>query len=348
MYGRSTTSGSSILSVFAPHDRERNRVILGRGLHEVLEPDAQIVPERHHALIIDLGVTDGRDHVPLLERVARIGAIRPVHDDAVHEFVESEKAPQRGVFERLQLIVHGRLAVIGVTARDLREKKRDLLVRNDVTDVVADRAEGESDHLVVGDHRAAAVAGVECGIDLDAQPRGADAVVDEFDPRDDALGDGECVAPGGEAIRVHRVGDLWERVGAREGAVLLEKCLIVHLQHRKVDRRGNGDHGSEQLIASSVGLNLDLTRVEDDVSRGEYAIAIDDRPASGHLRRRLLGPGARRVRPQHCGKHFDDAVAHAVGGGCRSGAACRRRRGGCQDAELGEERKRCAEAHDRG
>src|SRR5579864_9689489 len=93
---------------------------------------------------------------------------------------------------------------------DVLEEQLDLLVRDDVADVLRliEMAEGEPDHALAGDRRAATVTRVDGRIDLDAQPRDRIVVGDELDARDDALGDRKRIATGRKAVGEYRVFDV--------------------------------------------------------------------------------------------------------------------------------------------
>ena len=108
-----------------------------------------------------------------LSGYAGVGLVGPVHDHALDGLVELQVLAQRRILQRLQLVVHGRLAVI-VAVGDVLEEQIHFLVGDDVADVLrvaAQLAEREADHLVAGDRGAAAVAGIDRRVDLDAQPR---------------------------------------------------------------------------------------------------------------------------------------------------------------------------------
>ena len=77
------------------------------------------------------------------------------------------------VLEGLERVVHRGLAVVGAVL-DVVQEEVDLLGRDDVADVVGlgELAEDQADDLAVDDRGAAAVAGVDRGVDLDADARG--------------------------------------------------------------------------------------------------------------------------------------------------------------------------------
>ncbi len=118
--------------------------------------------------------------------------------------VEAEEAAQGVVLEGLEWLVHGGLAVVSPVG-DVLEEQVDLLAGDDVADVVGlgELAEDEADHLAVDQRRAAAVARVDRGVDLDADARGILVVGGELDPRDDPLGDRERRASLGKAVDQH-------------------------------------------------------------------------------------------------------------------------------------------------
>src|SRR5580692_5914137 len=132
-----------------------------------------------------------------------------MYDNAGDRLVELQEGAQRGILQRLQLIEQARLAVV-VTVGDILEEDVDFLVGDDVADVlrISEATEGQTDHLVTGDRRSAAVTRVDGRVDLDAQPRGRIVVGDVLDARNDALGDGQRSATGRKAIGEYRIFDL--------------------------------------------------------------------------------------------------------------------------------------------
>ncbi len=220
--------------------------------------------------------------------------------------VQLEECAQRRIFQRLQLIVHGGLAVV-VTVRDVLQEQIDFFVGDDVADVLrvaAQLAEGEAYHFVAGDRRAAAVAGVDGGIDLNTQARHRVVVGHELDARHDALGDGQRIAAGREPVGENRVLDLRQLAGARHGRVGVEKRRVVELQHGQVDAGCYRHHGGRQLVAFRIGLDLYLTGVEHHVSVGEDALALDHDAGGRRFGGRLLGPGLEGIRIAHGGENL--------------------------------------------
>src|SRR5437868_6021407 len=113
---------------------------------------------------------------------------------------------QRRVLQRLQIVVHGRLAVV-TAVRHVLQEDLDLLYWDDVADVLRrlQVTKGETDDLVTNYGRAAAVSGINRGIDLDAQPERRKTVAGKFDPRDNSLGNGKTRPAGGIAVNHDRV-----------------------------------------------------------------------------------------------------------------------------------------------
>ena len=164
-----------------------------------------------------------------------------MHDDAGNRLVQLEKRPQRGILEGLELIENGGLAGI-VTVGDILQEQLNLLARNDVADVfrpASEPAERESDHLVAGDGRSTAVAGIDRGVNLDAQSGNRIVVGGEVDAGDDAFGDGEARASGGESVDHHGVFHLGQRARPRQRAVGIEERLVVELEDRQINARSN-------------------------------------------------------------------------------------------------------------
>jgi hypothetical protein len=268
-----------------------------------------------------------------------------VHDHAFDRLVELQIVAQRRILERLQVVVHRRLAVVSAVG-DVLQEQIHFFVGNDVADVLrvaAELGEGEADHLVARDRRTAAVAGIDRGVDLDAKPRHREVVGDELDARDDALGDRERRASGREAVGEHRILDARQLARARQRRMRVEKAGIVELQNREIDARRDGHHGRRQLVAGGVGLHLHLRGVEDHVSVGQYALALDDHAGGAHFRGRLLGPGLERIRIAHGREDLDHGVldGRRLARGMLSGA---RRQGGAHrehaEAEIGHPREK--------
>ena len=85
---------------------------------------------------------------------------------------------------------------------------------------LAEPAEDQADDLAVDQGGAAAVAGVDRGVDLDPHARGLVAVGGELDPRDDPLGDRQARAPLGVAVDQDGVLDLGQLVVRGRGGRL--------------------------------------------------------------------------------------------------------------------------------
>ena len=132
--------------------------------------------------------------------------------------------------------------------------------------------------------RPAAVAGVQGGVDLD--PQAADQAVDRgaFDPRDDALGDGDLLAADRISVDAHGLLDCRDVVGQGQRRAAVEKGRLVDLDHRQVDARRDGRHLGRHALGGLVGLDENLAGVEHDVGVGQDPLALDDGPrAAGFL-----------------------------------------------------------------
>ena len=101
-----------------------------------------------------------------------------------------------------------RFAVVNAVF-DVGEKMLNFLDGNQIADVlrVLNQAKHQANQFAVGYRRAAAVAEIERGVDLDAQAGGLVVVVGELDARDDALGYRELRAAGRIAVDVDVVFD---------------------------------------------------------------------------------------------------------------------------------------------
>ena len=220
------------------------------------------------------------------------------------------------------------LAVV-MAVLDVLQEEIDFLDGDDVADVLgaAQAAEGEADHLVAGQRGAAAVAGVDGGVDLDAQAGDGEIIAGEIDAGDDALGDGEVGAAGGKAVDEDGVLDARELGGPGQRGVRREEGLVLQLEHGEVDAGGDELEGGRQLVAGLVGLHLDLAGVEGDVGVGQDAVALDDHAGARDLDWRLLGPGPVGVGVAHGGEHLDDRVLQ-IGGSSGGGTAVAARAAG--------------------
>ena len=162
--------------------------------------------------------------------------------------------------------------------------------------------------------------GLMAAVDLDAQTRDRGVVIwDEFDARDDTLGDRQARAALGITVDQDGVLDLRQLGRAGQRRVGVEEAVVVELEDGEVDARGDGLDGGGEFVAGLVGLDLDLAGVEDDVGVGEDAVAVDDHAAAGVVLGGLLGPGLVRIGVTHGGEHLD----HRGLDGGRSGRGVR-------------------------
>src|SRR6266536_2518429 len=95
-------------------------------------------------------------------------------------------------------------------------------------------AESQPDHFVACNHWPAAVAGVDGGIDLDAQATSG-VVERELDAGNDAFSDGQTASPSRETVSHHWVSDPGKHLGPWQRAMRLEERRILQLQHRQVN-----------------------------------------------------------------------------------------------------------------
>ncbi len=89
--------------------------------------------------------------------------------------------------------------------------------------------------------------------------------------------------------------------------------LIVELEHRQVDTRGNGHHGGVDFVTGLVGLNLDLAGIGDHVRVGQNAFAFNHHASAGGFGWRLFGPGFVGVWCARGGKYLDHSMGHTAG-----------------------------------
>ena len=185
-----------------------------------------------------------------------------MHDHSLRLLVETEKAPQRVVFQGLERVVHGGLAVV-LAVGDVLEEEVDLLAGDDVADVVGlgQLAEDQADHLAVDQGRAAAVARVDRGVDLDPEPADSVVVAGELDPRDDSLGDRQARTALGIAVDEHGVLDLGRSGRAARGGRLSKNDSSSSLRTARSIPGLTADHGGRQLVARLLALHEELAGV---------------------------------------------------------------------------------------
>src|SRR5271157_3882889 len=291
-------------------DRERQFAVPGRFLNQILKLEAQILLDLHHADVVDLSVADLGDHVPGLQGIIGLGFGRRVHDHPLRLFVETKKAPKRGVFQGLKRVVYGGLA-FALTVGDVFEKKLDLLGRNDVADVVGlgQLAEDQADHLAVDQGRPAAVARVDGRVDLDPDTADSVVVAGELDPGDDPLGDRQARTTLWVAVNHHAVLDLGKSLNAHQWRPLVEERLVLELEDCQVHPWAYRFHIGCQLFAGLLAFHAELAGVEDHVSVGENSLAANDDSRSACLARALLGPGMEDVGIAQGRRDLDDRLA---------------------------------------
>ena len=176
-------------------------------------------------LVVDGCVANFRDHIPRFQFDA-VARIRFVDDQSLHGFIEFEELAQRGVFESLVFIEQTWFAIVASVC-DVLQKQIDFLRRDNVADVVRldQAAEGQSDHLVADDSRAAAVAGIDGGIDLNAEAGDGIIVLGKLDARNDSLGDGQTRAAFRVTVNHRGVFDFGKQLGARGAADACRKRI---------------------------------------------------------------------------------------------------------------------------
>ena len=163
---------------------------------------------------------------------------------------------------------------------DRVEEQADFLRGQQVADVLSlrDLAEDQSDDFAVGDDRAAAVAGIDRGVDLNPQPADESVDVRPLDPRDDPLGDRYFFAAHRVAVDRDRLLHRGDIGGHRKRRAAVEEGRIVNLENRHVHHRRDGRHLRRHAVGRLVRLDENLTGVLDDVGVGENAIPIEDEP----------------------------------------------------------------------
>ena len=296
-----------------PHDGQFHFPVFRDFLDQVTEAHAEVVAEFDHALVVDLGITDFGDHIPLLQRIGGLEDIGFVDDDALDRFVEFEVSTERRVFERLEFVKHRRLTVV-FSIGDILEEELHFLTGDDVADVVGttQAAEGEADHLVADEGGTAAVAGVDGRVDLDTEAGGRKIIHGEFDPGNDALGDRETGAAGREAVDHHGIFDGGQQSGARQRRMGVEKRFVLELEHREIDARGDEFNRGRKLVAGLVGLHLHLAGIEHHVGVGEDTLPLDDDAGAGGFARGLFCPWFVGIGAAHRGEDLHHGVFYGV------------------------------------
>ena len=142
--------------------------------------------------------------------------------------------------------------------------------------------EGDADHLVVLDHRAAAVAGIDRRVGLHGE-EGAVAdvhVVLHVDARDDAARVGNLLAAGGEAVGDHLRAHFGQRAEG-EGLHALGEIGIVDLEHGEVDVVPDEFDVREIFLGVMVLAHDQFLRPGDNVRVGHDPVAVDEKAGAG-------------------------------------------------------------------
>ena len=113
---------------------ERHLAVARRLLDEIGETYPQIGADADHAVLVDRGAADARDHIPLAQRVVGGVVGGMVHDHALHGRTELEERAQRRVLQSLEIVEEAGFAVVGAVG-DVLKEQFDLLAGDDVADV---------------------------------------------------------------------------------------------------------------------------------------------------------------------------------------------------------------------
>src|SRR5207248_6190385 len=109
-----------------------------------------------------------------------------------------------------------------------------LLHRNDVTDILRhlQMTKSHPDYLVVNYRGAAAIAGINCGINLDPQSKRRETITGELDPGDNSFSDGETGPASWIPIDHHRFLGVRQRFLKRQWGMRIEKFLVFQFENR--------------------------------------------------------------------------------------------------------------------
>lgn len=122
--------------------------------------------------------------------------------------------------------------------------------------------------------------------------------------------------------------DVRETFFAGNGRMRIEEGFVVEFKHGQIDANGDRLNGRGNLVASLVGLDLDLPGVVHNVRVGQDALAIDNHAAACDFGGRLLAPRLVRIGKANRGKDFDQRVLE-LGGSDLFRCCGSRRRSGC-------------------
>ena len=281
---------------------------------------AQVVSQLDHALIIHRSVADFGDDIPFLQRINRIILVGFMNHHALDVRGQFEERTQSRILQRLQLIIHGGLAVI-MTIGDVLKKQLYLLAGNDVANVLGliQAAERQTDHLVAHRRRTAAVAGIDGRINLDAQTENRKVIRGELHARNDSLRDGKTVASFRKSVGQDRVLDARQCFGPCQRRMRVEKFFIIQLEHGQIDSRSDGFHRGGYFIPGLICLDLHLAGIIHDVGIGQDAPAFNHHAAAGLIFRRVFCPWLVRIGVTHRGENLHHRIFNGAGTGAGGG-----------------------------
>ncbi len=294
-------------------DRQRQEPVLGVFLHQIRGREAEVVAHRDFAVAVDRHIADLGDDVPFLQRIIRVVAVGLGDHDAIHVLGKSKALAQRFVFDRLNQIEDLRFAVVDAVG-DIVQEKLDFFDGNQVADVlrVLNQTEHQSNQLSIRYRRAAAVAKVERGVDLDTQAGRLVVVIGVLDARDDPLGDGKLGAAGRITVHIDRVFDARQLLGERQAAAFVEKRFVVEFEDSQIHSRGDRFDPCRNLGRGLIRLHINLARILHHVRVGQNTLAVNDHAGAFHLLRAYSCPGAQQIRAVMDCMNLHDQIANVV------------------------------------
>src|SRR6476646_756185 len=216
---------------------------------------------------------------------------------------------QRRILQRLQIVIHGRLAIVAAVGHVL-QAQLNLLYRHDVADVLRHLqvTKGTTNDLVVDYGRPAAVSRINRGIDLDAQPERRKTVPGKFNPRDNSFGNGKTRPASGIAVNHDRVLGVRERLSKRQRRVRIEKVLVFQFENSEIDPRSDSFDNSWEFVAGLVGLDLHFAGIVHNMRICQNALAADYDPTGGDIVRLFFCPRFGGIGLTEGGEDFHDRV----------------------------------------
>jgi len=235
------------------------------------------------AVVGDAQAIELHQHVADLELAPGAGAV--LHRRHQHPAVprlHAEVRAQRRVLERLRRDAEAGHARVLALLHAVEEAADDRC-RHHLADVLGllQRLERDADHLAAREHRSAAVALVDRGVDRRRQQMAlAVFVALHLDARHHALGDRHLLATDRIAHHLHRVAQVRQVADHRRPDAARER-LVVDVQQREVAVVADRQHARGDLGRFALLLHLHERRVRHHVRTGQHQVRADDDPRAG-------------------------------------------------------------------